>query len=83
MENNGWAGLYAITPDHNALLGRFEPLNEVYYATGFSGHGFMHAPAVGDCMAALMRGEKPAIDISSLSLKRFDGGELLKERNVF
>jgi len=79
----GWAGLYAITPDHNALLGNFSSCHEVYYATGFSGHGFMHAPAVGDCMAATLIGKKPPVDISSLSLGRFDGQDLSKEFNVF
>lgn len=79
----GWAGLYEITPDHHAILGRFDALNEVYYATGFSGHGFMHAPAVGDCMAALMAGRKPPVDISPLSLDRFKTASLVNEFNVF
>ena len=80
---SGWAGLYAITPDNHALMGQFENMNRVYYATGFSGHGFMHAPAVGDCMAALMKEERPPVDISALSVERFATNQIVEEFNVF
>ena len=42
--SNGWAGLYEVTPDHNALIGRSTTTPNVLYATGFSGHGFLQAP---------------------------------------
>jgi len=44
-------------------------------ATGFSGHGFMHSPAVGKIITSLVKGETPIIDISSLALHR----NLIKE----
>ena len=37
----GWAGLYENTPDHNALIGASGSVGGFYYATGFSGHGFL------------------------------------------
>ena len=45
---SGWAGLYEMTPDCNALIG--EPDTSGFrflYAAGFSGHGFLQGPAVG------------------------------------
>ena len=49
----GWAGLYENTPDHNALIGRTHTPRNFLYATGFSGHGFLQAPAVGELVAEL------------------------------
>jgi len=76
----GWAGLYAVTPDHNPIIGR-TPVENFYVACGFSGHGFMHAPAVGRLLAELILGEEPHLDISPLSLERFKG-RTIAEYNV-
>jgi sarcosine oxidase subunit beta len=64
----GWAGLYELTPDHNGLVGR---VGDVVYATGFSGHGFLMGPAVGEVVRDLCLGEQPVIDVAPLSLDRF------------
>ena len=40
----GWAGLYEMTPDHNALVGEAADVSRFLYATGFSGHGFLMGP---------------------------------------
>ncbi len=76
----GWAGLYAITPDHNPILGR-TPVENFYVACGFSGHGFMHSPAVGKLLAELISGEEPHLDTTPLSLERFSK-ETVAEYNV-
>ncbi|MCD6317892.1 FAD-binding oxidoreductase [Candidatus Aerophobetes bacterium] len=68
---NAWAGLHADTPDCQAILGEVSGMEGVYLACGFSGHGFMHSPAVGKIIAELIFGEKPFLDISSLSPDRF------------
>ncbi|MCK4856430.1 MAG: FAD-binding oxidoreductase [candidate division Zixibacteria bacterium] len=66
-----WGGLYSVTPDHHAILGNGDRFAGLYHAAGFSGHGFMHAPAVGVVMAELICGEPTSIDISRLSFERF------------
>lgn len=66
-----WGGLYAVTPDHHAILGAVDQIDGYYQAVGFSGHGFMHAPAVGIVMADVIMGNTPAIDISRLAFERF------------
>ncbi|AZM57206.1 sarcosine oxidase subunit beta [Streptomyces sp. WAC 01529] len=70
----GWAGLYEVTPDHNALIGRSAAVPNFLYATGFSGHGFLQAPAVGEIVRDLHLGRRPYVDIAPLSADRFRTG---------
>lgn len=77
-----WAGLYEVTPDHNALIGEAEGVSRFLYATGFSGHGFLQGPAVGQVVAELYRGEKPSVDVSGLHGRRFEGAGLRPEFNI-
>ena len=67
----GWAGLYEITPDHNALIGRAAAPANFLYATGFSGHGFLQGPAVGEVVRDLYLGVQPFLDVGPLSADRF------------
>lgn len=67
----GWAGLYEITPDHNALIGEAPGPSRFLYATGFSGHGFLQGPAVGEVMRDLYLGRVPFVDVGPLSAGRF------------
>lgn len=71
---DGWAGLYEVTPDHNALIGRSGELSNFLYATGFSGHGFLQAPAVGEIVRDLYLDRTPFVDVSPLSADRFRAG---------
>jgi sarcosine oxidase subunit beta len=76
----GWAGLYEISPDHHAILGKVPQVEGLILANGFSGHGFQHSPAVGKVISELIvDGEAVTIDISSLSIERFEKGELMVE----
>jgi len=75
----GWWGDYEMTPDHNALIGEAAaPPGRFLYATGFSGHGFQQAPAVGEIVRDLYLGREPFVDVSALNSRR---GER-RERNV-
>ncbi len=76
----GWAGLYEITPDNHAILGSVPGLEGFILANGFSGHGFQHSPAVGKVISELIvDGRATTIDITSLSIERFEKGHLLLE----
>ena len=76
----GWAGLYEISPDHHAILGRVPGVEGFVLANGFSGHGFQHSPAVGKVISELIvDGEAATIDVFSLSIERFEKGELMLE----
>lgn len=74
----GQAGLHLDTPDRNAILGPSE-LDGLYLACGFSGHGFMHAPAAGRALAELIISGRAELDISPLSPERFDAGQPWRE----
>ncbi|WP_348613612.1 NAD(P)/FAD-dependent oxidoreductase [Halobaculum rarum] len=77
----GWAGLYAVTPDHHAIVEESVP--GVVTAAGFSGHGFQHAPATARVVAELvLDGESSTVDVSGLDRGRFERGEGPTERNV-
>lgn len=79
----GWAGLYENTPDHNALIGEAHDLPGFFYATGFSGHGFLQGPAVGELMADLYLGRTSFMDPTHFSAARFSGeSSLLSEVNI-
>jgi sarcosine oxidase subunit beta len=80
--SNGWAGLYETTPDHNAVLGPPAGLQGFMLANGFSGHGFMHAPAVGQLIAEWIVDGKPSLDLTPLRLERFAAHQALAEANV-
>jgi len=83
-----YVGIRSITPDYNGILGETN-VKGFYCAGGFSGHGFMHAPAVGVIMAALItEGDFPGLDLSPLSPVRFNGvsgsrGSTGQEKIVF
>ncbi len=80
--NNAWAGLYETTPDHNAILGPPEGVAGLMLANGFSGHGFMMAPAVGRQLAEWIVDGRPSLDLSDLALERFRTQRTLAEANV-
>ena len=77
-----WAGLYESTPDHQAILGPVAELEGFWCAAGFSGHGFMQAPAAALLVTQLLLDHKSDIDISPFAFERFARGALVTERNV-
>jgi sarcosine oxidase subunit beta len=78
-----WAGLYEVTPDHHAVLGDVPGFPGLFLANGFSGHGVMHAPAAGRCLAErVVRGRIESVDVAPLSFDRFARGALVHESMV-
>jgi len=78
----GWKGYYEVTPDHNALLGEAPGVSRFLYATGFSGHGFLQAPAAGEIVRDLVLRREPFVDVAPLSVERFDRQAPRPEHNV-
>lgn len=78
-----WAGLYAMSPDHHAILGPSPDLRGFFFANGFSGHGVMHSPATGRILADLiLNGTTNVIDAGSLNIQRFAEGRAIEETAV-
>lgn len=80
--SRGWAGLYEMTPDANALIGESPSVGRFLYATGFSGHGFCQAPAAGEVVRDLVRGVRPFVDVTPLRAERFAERAPIIEANI-
>ncbi len=73
------SGVYDVTPDHNPILGRVA--DGVWLAAGFSGHGFMLAPAVARLIAESVLGRDDPL-LAAYSLDRFARAEGPVETHV-
>ena len=69
---NRWAGLYEVSPDSLAILGKVPHVEGFYCINGFSGHGFMHGPICGLLLAEeILEGKATTVDIAPLRIDRF------------
>lgn len=83
--DRSWAGHYEVNAlDHNGVVGFHDEIANLVLATGFSGHGVMHAPATGRGVAELVtRGSYASLDLSSLGYHRIRSGKRLPETIVY
>jgi sarcosine oxidase subunit beta len=69
---DSWSCYYEMTPDDHPIVGAVPGVAGLYIAAGFSGHGFMHAPATAQLVVEeMLDGRARTIDIRDLSLERF------------
>ena len=83
-QRNAWAGYYEYsTFDQNAFIGPHPELTNLLFATGFSGHGIQHSPAVGRAIAEqVIHGRYATLDLSIFGYERLVAGSRVVERNV-
>lgn len=74
-----YAGLYEMSPDSHAILGAAPGCANMFLANGSSGHGVMHAPAIGQLLAEIITGKPPSVDVAALRPSRFEEGDLNPE----
>ena len=67
---SAWAGLRPMTPDARPIIGRDPDLPSVFYACGHGKNGILLAPITAECVAALIAGSPPPVDISSYDIQR-------------
>uniref|UniRef100_A0A3Q3WNE6 FAD-dependent oxidoreductase domain-containing protein 1 n=1 Tax=Mola mola TaxID=94237 RepID=A0A3Q3WNE6_MOLML len=82
--SSAWAGFYDYnTFDQNGIIGIHPLVNNMYFVTGFSGHGLQHSPAVGRAVAELiLDGGFKTLDLSGFSFRRILDQEPMLERNI-
>jgi sarcosine oxidase subunit beta len=66
-----WAGWADQMKDGVPVLGNVSEVPGLVLATGFCGHGFGIAPAIGHELAGLIVDGKTSIDINALRYDRF------------
>ncbi|MBK1699162.1 NAD(P)/FAD-dependent oxidoreductase [Rhodovibrio salinarum] len=66
-----WSGTEGYVADMLPVMGPSVRVPGLYYAFGFSGHGFQIGPAVGDVMAELIAEERTETPIAPFSIARF------------
>lgn len=77
-----WAGLYDLSPDHAPIVGPVDEVQGFFLVSGFMGHGFMMAPAVGKRLArAIATGETPE-PFGAWSHRRFKSGTAVSEAMI-
>ncbi len=79
---HGWWGYYSVSPDNNAIVGAAHHIDGLYYATGFSGHGFQQGPVIGEHLAQLVMQTPPTFDLSAFDARRFTSGRMIPEGAV-
>jgi sarcosine oxidase len=63
--------LYTNTPDEHFILDRHPQHPQVLVASPCSGHGFKFSSVIGELVAKLLRGQRPAFDLSLFRISRF------------
>ncbi len=75
-----WAGLYEMSPDQHAIVGRAPRLANLWLVNGSSGHGVMHSPALGQLVAEMiLDGAAHTLDLQALRPSRFAEGDAIPE----
>jgi sarcosine oxidase len=82
--SRAWAGFYDYNYlDQNGIIGRHPELENLYFCTGFSGHGIQQSAAAGRAMMELITGGAyQSLDLSRLGYERILSGHPLREINI-
>ena len=75
-------GHYDTTPDGQPIIGRVTGREGYTLMTGFSGHGYMLAPAIGMVLSEILTDQRPSLDIRGLYLERFQQTHIDREKLV-
>ncbi|MGQ4619374.1 FAD-dependent oxidoreductase [Nocardia sp. R7R-8] len=80
-----YVGAYDVTEDYNPIIGP-APVDGLFLATGFSGHGYKISPAVGKLVADLLiDGSTTLPNVNPLDFRysRFEENDLLLSLNPY
>jgi glycine/D-amino acid oxidase-like deaminating enzyme len=66
-------GIPTMTADGQHILGPAQAVNGFFFASGCNVAGLSISPTIGEALAAWIVDGKPSVDLSSLTLARFNG----------
>ncbi|MDX1723549.1 MAG: FAD-binding oxidoreductase [Pseudomonas sp.] len=75
-----WSGIESYLPDSLPVMGPSGTVDGLYYAFGFSGHGFQLGPGVGDVMAELISTGSTSTAIEPFHIRRFATSSLQRSK---
>jgi sarcosine oxidase, subunit beta len=82
--SRGHAGIYDVSPDSRAVMGRVPGVEHLFVAAGFSGTGFKTAPAVGASMAELiLTGTSTTVDLTPFGFERILSGRMIESPHEY
>jgi sarcosine oxidase subunit beta len=82
--SRGHAGIYDVSPDSRAVMGKVPNVERLFVAAGFSGTGFKTAPAVGASIAELiLTGASKTVDLTPFSFERILSGRMIESPNEY
>lgn len=83
---SSYVGAYDVTPDYNPIIGA-APVDGLFLATGFSGHGFKISPAVGRLVADMLLHDGatglPNVEPTDFRYSRFAENDLLYSQHPY
>ena len=83
-QRGGYGSLYDMTPDGNPILDKSASIDGLYWAVGFSGHGFKLSPVVGRMVAEfVIHDESTDHPIRDFRASRFAEGDLLEAEHPY
>jgi sarcosine oxidase subunit beta len=75
-----WSGPYDVSPDGDAIVGPTPGFPRLIQVCGFTGHGFMMAPAVGKLLARFIALQEGHAMLERWSPSRFRDGGVMERR---
>ncbi|MGC2302884.1 NAD(P)/FAD-dependent oxidoreductase [Candidatus Binatus sp.] len=82
--SRGHAGIYDVSPDARAVMGRVPGVERLFVAAGFSGTGFKTAPTVGASMAELILNcTSTTVDLTPFGFDRILNGRMIESPNEY
>jgi sarcosine oxidase subunit beta len=82
--SRGHAGIYDVSPDARAVMGRVPAIEGLFVAAGFSGTGFKTAPQVGASMSELiLTGSSTTVDLTPFGFERILSGRMIESPNEY
>ncbi len=77
-----WMGARPTLPDYLPAIGRSGRAPNLHYAFGHQHLGLTLAAVTGEAVAALIAGDRPAVDLAPFAVERFERSAMARDRRL-